>query len=446
MKKNKTAAPAANAKTNNGSNVEVVQIDQLKDIANSAASGLDANHQVDLLKGLQTYFHDDPKMKAKVGNETCEKMDEIIMIGYATVLAIEVETGTSQFATRMSAAQLEGIKKVMPLIGVKINQALLPPADAEGNVEVPSTAVEVSPEAKKKIKKEKKAKENAITNPTEIETVEQLGDSLTTLLCKTSIPPYERMRNAAEFLRSYQTIAANKLTDANEKKAKLAEIKAKSISDLLEEVRATIGECTFTSVGLCHYIYNSLISEGNVVYPFTLLYRASRNKKTGEALQDTTIAAIIKTLVNWECDERIKKYTADIERKKKTTKDAKVLTNLIKPVEDNVLYCTNVANLVNNPSFDDVDNLVENFNSEDAKKKANAKKIIGCICDLWMPDVKHDELSSNPEKDVILEKVKKRAGVIVNSFLNPLEQNIAYKEDINDPDKTDDKKEDESKN
>lgn len=446
MKKNKTAAPAANAKTNNGSNVEVVQVDQLKNIANSTASGLDANHQVDLLKGLQTYFHDDPKTKVKVGNETCEKMDEIIMIGYATVLAIEVETGTSQFATRMSATQLEGIKKVMPLLGVKINTALLPPADAEGNVEVPSTAVEVSPEAKKKIKKEKKAKESAITNPTKIETVEQLSDSLTAILCKTSTPPYERMRNAAEFLRSYQTITANKLTDADEKKAKLAEIKAKSISDLLEEVRATIGECTFTSVGLCHYIYNSLVSEGNVVYPFTLLYRASRNKKTGEALQDTTIAAIIKTLVNWECDERIKKYTADIERKKKTTKDAKVLANLIKPVEDNVLYCTNVANLVNNPSFDDVDNLVENFNSEDAKKKANAKKIIGCICDLWMPDVKHDELSSNPEKDVILEKVKKRAGVIVNSFLNPLEQNIAYKEDINEPDKADDKKEDESKN
>lgn len=446
MKKNKTAAPAANAKTNNGSNVEVVQVDQLKNIANSTASGLDANHQVDLLKGLQTYFHDDPKTKAKVGNETCEKMDEIIMIGYATVLAIEVETGTSQFATRMSATQLEGIKKVMPLLGVKINTALLPPADAEGNVEVPSTAVEVSPEAKKKIKKEKKAKESAITDPTKIETVEQLSDSLTAILCKTSTPPYERMRNAAEFLRSYQTITANKLADADEKKAKLAEIKAKSISDLLEEVRATIGECTFTSVGLCHYIYNSLVSEGNVVYPFTLLYRASRNKKTGEALQDTTIAAIIKTLVNWECDEHIKKYTADIERKKKTTKDAKVLANLIKPVEDNVLYCTNVANLVNNPSFDDVDNLVENFNSEDAKKKANAKKIIGCICDLWMPDVKHDELSSNPEKDVILEKVKKRAGVIVNSFLNPLEQNIAYKEDINEPDKANDKKEDESKN
>lgn len=446
MKKNKTAAPAANAKTNNGSNVEVVQVDQLKNIANSTASGLDANHQVDLLKGLQTYFHDDPKTKAKVGNETCEKMDEIIMIGYATVLAIEVETGTSQFATRMSATQLEGIKKVMPLLGVKINTALLPPADAEGNVEVPSTAVEVSSEAKKKIKKEKKAKESAITDPTKIETVEQLSDSLTAILCKTSTPPYERMRNAAEFLRSYQTITANKLADADEKKAKLAEIKAKSISDLLEEVRATIGECTFTSVGLCHYIYNSLVSEGNVVYPFTLLYRASRNKKTGEALQDTTIAAIIKTLVNWECDERIEKYTADIERKKKTTKDAKVLANLIKPVEDNVLYCTNVANLVNNPSFDDVDNLVENFNSEDAKKKANAKKIIGCICDLWMPDVKHDELSSNPEKDVILEKVKKRAGVIVNSFLNPLEQNIAYKEDINEPDKADDKKEDESKN
>jgi hypothetical protein len=446
MKKNKTAAPAANAKTNNGSNVEVVQVDQLKNIANSTASGLDANHQVDLLKGLQTYFHDDPKTKAKVGNETCEKMDEIIMIGYATVLAIEVETGTSQFATRMSATQLEGIKKVMPLLGVKINTALLPPADTEGNVEVPSTAVEVSPEAKKKIKKEKKAKESAITDPTKIETVEQLSDSLTAILCKTSTPPYERMRNAAEFLRAYQTITANKLADADEKKAKLAEIKAKSISDLLEEVRTTIGECTFTSVGLCHYIYNSLVSEGNVVYPFTLLYRASRNKKTGKALQDTTIAAIIKTLVNWECDERIKKYTADIERKKKTTKDAKVLANLIKPVEDNVLYCTNVANLVNNPSFDDVDNLVENFNSEDAKKKANAKKIIGCICDLWMPDVKHDELSSNPEKDVILEKVKKRAGVIVNSFLNPLEQNIAYKEDINEPDKADDKKEDESKN
>ena len=133
-------------------------------------------------------------------------------------------------------------------------------------------------------------------------------------------------------------------------------------------------------------------------------------------------------------------------RQKKNTKNEKTLADLIKPVKDNISYVTDVANLVNNPSFDDIDNLAENFNSEDDKKKANAKKIISCICDLWMPDVKYDELSSNPEKDVILEKVKKRAGVIVNSFINPLEQNIAYKEDINEPDKTDDKKEDESKN
>ena len=45
-----------------------------------------------------------------------------------------------------------------------------------------------------------------------------------------------------------------------------------------------------------------------------------------------------------------------------------------------------------------------------------------------MPDVKFDELESNEKKDEILENVKKRAGVIVNSFLDPLEQNIAYKE------------------
>lgn len=441
----KTAAPAANNKNIETPAVEVVNVKDLKNtVSQKTDTGLDANHQVDLLTGLKAYFHDDPNAKEKFGEETVNKMDSITAIGFATVMVNEVISAKTPFAIKMRTAQLNAITEVAPMLGIQIDTKLLPAPDKTGTTVVPSNAIKISKKTEKKAKAEKKiVDEKPITDPTKIETADQLKKALIFILSDTSAAsrPYDRMVRATEFLRSYQTIGANKLTDATEKKAKLEEIKAKPISDLLESVRNIVGECPFSSVGLAHFVYKTAVESGNPVYPFIILYRSSINKKTGEGLKDDTIAAIVKVLVNWNVDEKIAEYTADIERKKKTISDPKGLETALQPVQDNLNYCKKIKESICNPMFDVVDNLIDDFNSEDIKKSKPASTIVRNIIELWQPDVEFDTLAGNEKKDEILNNVKKRAGIIINAFLDPLEQNIAYKEEP-----VTEKKEENSKN
>lgn len=433
-KKTKTAAPTAEkpAEGTVTTSIEVIDANKLNKQLNSKSdTGLDANHQVDLLNGLKAFFHDDPNAKARFGETVVEKIDGITAIGFVTVLVNEIVSAKTPFAIKMNSAQLGAITEVAPMLGIQIDVKLLPAPSEDGTVQVLSNAVTVSKETEKKVKKEKTiVDEKPTTDPSKITNDEQFKKSLIFILGDTSAStrPYDRMLRATEFFRSVRLLEASKLTNADESKAKLKEIKAKSVSDLLEDMRLLIGECPFSTVGLAHYVYNQAVETKNPISPFIILYRSSRNKTTNVGLEDSTVAAIVKVLVNWNVDERLKEYKTVYERKKKTTKDEKTLNNLLEPIQKNIDYCKSVKECISHPNFDAVESLIDDFKGEDVKKKNKAAFIIRNIIDLWMPDVKFDELESNEKKDEILENVKKRAGVIVNAFLDPLEQNIAYKE------------------
>lgn len=434
-KKTKTAAPAAKKPTEAASaSVEVIDVNKLNQQLNSKSdTGLDANHQVDLLNGLKTFFHDDPNAKTRFGEAVVEKIDGITAIGFVTVLVNEIVSAKTPFAVKMSSAQLGAITEVAPMLGIQIDSKLLPAPNADGTVQVPSNAVVVSKETKEKVKKEKAVvDEKPTTDPSKITNDEQLKKSLVFILGDTSAStrPYDHMVRATEFFRSVRSLEASKLADADESKTKLAEIKAKSVSDILEDMRLLIGECPFSTVGLAHYVFNQARETRNPVSPFIILYRSSRNKTTNAGLEDSTVAAIVKVLVNWNIDEHLKEYEVAYKRHEKTVKDSSesVRKSMLEPIQKNIDYCKSIKECISHPNFDAVESLIDDFKGEDVKKKNAATFIVRNIIDLWMPDVKFDELESNEKKDEILENVKKRAGVIVNAFLDPLEQNIAYKE------------------
>lgn len=433
-KKTKTAAPTAekSAEETVTTSIEVIDANKLNKQLNSKSdTGLDANHQVDLLNGLKAFFHDDPNAKARFGETVVEKIDGITAIGFVTVLVNEIVSAKTPFAIKMNSAQLGAITDVAPMLGIQIDAKLLPAPSEDGTVQVPSNAVTVSKETEKKVKKEKMiVDEKPTTDPSKITNDEQFKKSLIFILGDTSAStrPYNRMLRATEFFRSVRLLEASKLTNADESKAKLKEIEAKSVSDLLEDMRLLIGECPFSTVGLAHYVYNQAVETKNPISPFIILYRSSLNKTTNVGLEDSTVAAIVKVLVNWNVDERLKEYKTVYERKKKTTKDEKILNNLLEPIQKNIDYCKSIKECISHPNFDAVESLIDDFKGEDVKKKNKATFIVRNIIDLWMPDVKFNELESNEKKEEILENVKKRAGVIVNAFLDPLEQNIAYKE------------------
>lgn len=434
-KKTKTAAPAAKKPAEaTSASVEVIDVNKLNQQLNSKSdTGLDANHQVDLLNGLKTFFHDDPNAKTRFGEAVVEKIDGITAIGFVTVLVNEIVSAKTPFAVKMNSAQLGAITEVAPMLGIQIDSKLLPAPNADGTVQVPSNAVVVSKETKEKVKKEKAiVDEKPTTDPSKITNDEQLKKSLVFILGDTSAStrPYDRMIRATEFFRSVRSLEASKLADADESKTKLAEIKAESVSDLLEDMRLLIGECPFSTVGLAHYVFNQARETRNPVSPFIILYRSSRNKTTNVGLEDSTVAAIVKVLVNWNVDERLKEYETAYKRHEKTVKNSSESTrrSMLEPIQKNIDYCKSIKECISHPNFDAVESLIDDFKGEDVKKKNTATFIVRNIIELWMPDVKFDELESNEKKDEILENVKKRAGVIVNAFLDPLEQNIAYKE------------------
>lgn len=428
-KNNKGAAPGTN-NTNKGTDntIEVIDANKLKETVNARPStGLDANHQVDMLMGLKAYFKDDKNAENIFGKDVTDRVNNITAIGFVSVLTNEILFGKSDFAARMNVSQRQAVIELAPLAGVSINPKLLPAPDADGTALITSNAVTISKEAEKAAKKEKKIIDSKPeTDPSKITNNDQLVASLVFILsdAKTEPRPAGRMARAIEFLRSYQLICANKCTDEEKKKSLLETIKNKTTYNLLDEIRVLVGECPFTSLGLAHYIYKTVADTKNPISAYCLLRNASKNKTTGEVLSDDTLAATIKVLIKWSVDPYRKKYENGIKEAEKTfKKDKKAYDNYVEPILKNIEYCNTIENAVLNPDMDVVDTLVEKFNEKDATAKTIVKYISGTFY-----SIDGNTLDEREDKDELLKDIQQRAGIIVNLFRDPLSQDIRYKE------------------
>lgn len=423
-KSNETKKDSKNVETK----VEVIDVNQLRAATQGKPSnGLDANHQVDVLMGLKTYFKDDPSAAEKFGKEPVEKINYLTAIGFATAFVQEAYYGDSNWAATMRSSQLEAIKELAPVIGFTIDSKLLPAPDAEGNVTVPASAVKVNATTKKKIEKEKKVVESKpILDPVKIENEDQLKNSLSFFLSDPGVKrPYDKMVRATEFLRSYQLLQADK---SDNKEAATTAVQSKTISDLLEEVRVLVGEVPFSTVGISHFIYSKLTSYKNPIFSFCLLRNASKNKATGTTdVDDNVIAAMTRTLVNWANDPKIEYYNKALERAKAELKAGTKKQDYVDSIQSNVDLCTSYFNAVTSCSTDFADNLLENLKSEDSNISNAAKMTVSMILKSYYPTLSGiDDAGDN--KDQLLADIQQRAGIITNLFRDPLSQDIRYSE------------------
>jgi hypothetical protein len=85
-----------------------------------------------------------------------------------------------------------------------------------------------------------------------------------------------------------------------------------------------------------------------------------------------------------------------------------------------------VIEWVNNPTFDIVDSLVEDYNAEDqeSEKCKLAHRIVSNIMSTYYPEID----IKKADKDSMLKNVQQRAGIIINMFRGPLAQSISYAE------------------
>lgn len=441
--KNKKSAAQQAAEEAAAQQAPEVKNPAVKTAINGIKSGLSPDATVMALNGLKGMIHDNPNAAAyyNLSEDTIHSINVFTLAGFATVLAIEVHENKSPFAQKMLEKQIDAVNAISEFTGVAIDMKALPAPNEKGEIQIPSTAVKVSDDTKKKIAAEEKLE--GVTNPAEVTSPEQLAASLTLLISKGNEGIIVRMRRATDFYRGYLTIQANK---AEDKKAALEEVKNKSYSDLLSEMATIVGPCPVGLVGNAGLFRKNFVNVGTIIGPFCMYRRNADKIDTKGALTNDFIADLVRIMITWSCKEEISKAEKGIKENEriikkneeiiKENKDANEVTIAKAAINTHKGYiekCNNTINEMNgivigmnNPSIEDVDNLIDNYNKKD-DTDADYKRAHLIVDQIINTYYKGTDLTK-VDMDSLLHNVQQRAGIIVNLFRDPLSQSIAYSE------------------
>lgn len=422
-----------------GGKVAVIQLGELDKLAQARAlAGMDPNHTEDLLRILDKRFYDDKDAAKRynIAQDSVDKINEITAIGMVALLTNEISIAQTPFAIAMRRTQLEGIREAALALGVDIDTKALPAPNAEGVIEVPSTAVKVSKEAKKAAAEEREAAaKKVILDPTQIESEEQLKDSLLSILVKGNGSDnfYTKVATAINFYESYLGIQANK---AENKDELLAALKEKSRADLFSEIAKLLGKCTFTIGGMAKFMFEQTERTKNPVVAFCTLRNASLNEKTGmPQIDDSLVADIVKVLMRWYADSEIQEtrnciegFKKDIEvLKKDAKKNAKAIeqgNQKIKIAEKHIEDIEEVVTCANVPDRAIVDSFIDNYTDSNAEGYKFARMMGSKIIDTYYPGVKAKEM----DQENLTHNLQQYVGVIFNMFLPAMQQLVDFSE------------------
>lgn len=335
---------------------------------------------------------------------------------YLAISAMLAEQGikTPDFKSLPAPSQ-----KQLDEAGVK----LLPSETKVVTISKTDVSEEVIEQKKAEIANEKKQRD---VDPTKVENVEQLKDSLLALLTSPVLSPDKRIQHAINFLLSYKTIQANK---AENKDEELEKIKNTSRSTILREIIDIVGKCPFAVGGIGKMLFNTILDTGSPISAFCLYRRSSTNAAGETSNPDDFTADVVKMLITWTCKTNIEnaEHTiAEAERaiEKQKGKAKKEFETTIKAKKEEIDLNNAVMDIVNNPTMDVVDKLIENFNS-DKKEDEDYKishRIVKNIKDAYYKKV----VESDDNKDALLANCQQHAGVIVNLFRDALDSTPAY--------------------
>lgn len=419
--------------------VNVIQVGDLEKLAElSKTGGMDHNHIMDMIRVQHETFRMDPKAAEHTGmsQDAVDKINRINAIEQVALMASVVTFDQTPFAISMRQNQLEAITEAAAALGITIDQKALPAPDKDGKVELPSTAIKISSEKKKEIKAEKEAAEKkVITDPTKIESEDQLKDSLLSILVKGNGSEnfYDKVGTAINFYEAYLTIQANKSDD---KEAKLAALKEKSRCDFLTDISVLLGKCPFSIGGMAKFMYEQTERTKNPVVAFCTLRNASLNKKTGmPQVDDSMLADIVKVLIRWyanseiqETNDRIAGFNRDLELlKKDEKKNAKAIeqgAQKIKNANDHIAHVEEVISFANVPSRTIIDSFAEDYMDSSREGYKFARMMGSKILESYYPGIKAKEM----DQDNLVHNLTQYMGIIFNFFLPAMQQLVDFSE------------------
>lgn len=412
-------------------------------------ASLDRNHQVDLLKMMHERFYVDEDAVKHTGfsQNVIDKLNHISALGIATVCANEINSGNSDFAIILRKAALPELKEAFLEIGASLDETkLIAASTAEEAVTVPSTAVEVSEETKKKLDEDAKARKETAGksyDPTKIKDEGELKSVLSGFLAMNSDSKLmDSIMKSVAFYSAWNQVQLNRKIDSanetiksakndNEKKvaeksaadakSELEAFKKLSKSDIFRKVVELTGRTGTLVYGLGAHLFNVTAASGSPVSAFCELYAHSADKETGKSkYSNDEIADVIKSLVYISSDDVRKKGQTIIEEENKLPEKDRVKTH-IETGEKNIRYADRAIACVTNAPSEYVTKLKENFLAGDNI----SKKSVLAIKRAFYSSVPV-EMMSKVKLDSMLDNATQYAGVISNLFRNPSDPLAGY--------------------
>lgn len=373
------------------------------------------------------------------------------------VIVTQIVNGVDTFAliVRRDEQRYLAIKSMLASQGITLPDLKALPAPTEEQLQnagiklLPAqTAVaivkaeDVSEEAKAQKKAEKKIEEEKpSTNPAEIKDEKQLAKSLSYLLTAGADKLNLRVQRVIDFYRGYLTIQAN---HAENKEEALKAVKDKTRAAMLKEISEIVGPCPFAFHGAAHLLLTRLESTKSIIVPFGMYYR-NANENNNNPLSEDFVADITRILMIWSCDSKIANCERTINEHKRlinkneniinTSKDkteVKVAKSAIatyngtiEKQQELIDSYKALADLVKNPTFDSVDNLIANYDSDE---NSDEYKMAHAMVDTIMKTYYKDIDPKKVDKNIMLANAQQRCGIIINMFRDPLAQSISYSE------------------
>lgn len=410
--------------------VEVLDVTSFINKVNTMSQeGLDPNHRVELLSGLDRHFmQPNAAEKTGVSPEVVQKINRITAIGWVTTLACEATFGKNPFAVTLSKSQLLEIAEVGKELGINFNTKLLP-ANTNNEVVIESKDITVSKETKKVLAAEQKIKvAKPSWDPTKIETEEDLKKAILSIMIEQQ-NALSKIVDSINFYRAYLGVQANK---SENKDVELKKLNSKTNIDLLNEIRGLLVDCPFVLNGMGRVMQNFTSINKSPIPAFCMFRNTAKNKQTGiPSISDNEIADYVRVLVEWATDLKIKaeekkivSYEENIKTlstdKKANAKGIEECNSKIEATKKNIEHLKKSIEYVTMPTSDVADNLLKNYTDKDKAAVSIFNFIVGC----YYADID----KSTVDASILKQNVQQYAGIITNLFRDATTPILEYNE------------------
>ena len=397
---------------------------------------LDRNHAAECFGTLERMVFQNPNAKEQLGinDETVDGICKLIVTGTMALLVEAMEDGDQFFANRIDAKHRAEIIAFAPMLGIKINTALLPAPSADDTTAIPSNAIDILPEAKKAVEASKAAtKVKPELDITKIESEEDMIKALNYIFHN------ERKVGILSQFSAAATFYTNWLKkQAGDDAVAIKKIEETPIYNTYSRITELIGKSSLNVDGIGKYAYTQTSLTGSPVQAFAVVRNGLKDNSGKVPAEDSEIATIVKVILHWSINQqkavKLEEIAAREKNLKELKKDKKANANGISDVEHQIevikteiAHLDDVISFVDDPSSDIADKFLDNMAADKKSDEGRmARATRGIILNAYYG--KSNEILAKYDEESINKNVQQRIGIIVNLFRSGTQQNIAYKE------------------